>query len=61
MSPKPQQLPEDTSDDARARAEIAIQKILLDLENETGREIDEVNVDTRNFASLNVEIFFEEQ
>ena len=44
---------------ACAKAEIAIEKILIDLENETGRMIGSVNVDTRNFANCNTEIFFE--
>lgn len=44
---------------ATAKAEIAIEKILINLENETGKTIDSVNVDTRNFANCNTEIFFE--
>jgi len=47
-------------DDKRARAEIAIESILLDLE-EAIEKIDRVNVDTRNFANLNVEIFFKSE
>jgi hypothetical protein len=47
-------------DDARAKAEIAIQRVLLDLEAAACMKIEEVSVDTRNFASLNVEIFFRE-
>ena len=47
-------------DDKRARAEIAIEHILLDLESAT-EKIDRVNVDTRNFANLNVEIFFKSE
>jgi hypothetical protein len=31
------------------------------LEHDTMREIDRVEVDTRNFANLNVEIFFVER
>ncbi len=46
-------------DDARAKAEIAIERILLDLENDTGLRLDSVEVDTRNFANCNVEIFFQ--
>lgn len=42
---------------ARNRAEIAISKILRDLEMEIMRRIDAVDVDTRNFANLHVEIF----
>jgi len=53
------EMTQDQIDDARAKAEIAIQKILLALEDETGVDIEDVNVDTRNFASLNVEIFME--
>ena len=45
-------------DDARAKAEIAIEKILLDLEETTGCKIDEVSVDVRNFANCDVEIWF---
>lgn len=44
--------------DLRARAEIAIQNILLNLEEQAGKKIDRVDVDTRNFANSNVEIFF---
>lgn len=40
-------------------AEHRIQGILLDLEAETGRSIDCVNVDTRNFGNCRVEIFLE--
>jgi hypothetical protein len=42
-----------------ADAEVAIQKILLELEDELlsfGKTIDFVNVDTRNFAGLKTEI-----
>ena len=46
--------------DALKNAENQIQKILLDLEEATGREIDVVQVDTRQFANLRVEIFFEQ-
>lgn len=45
-------------DNARAKAEIAIEKILHDLEHATMLKIDQVQIDTRNFANLNVEIFF---
>lgn len=38
------------------RAEVAIQKILLDLVNDHGIKIDVVNVDTRSFANMRVEI-----
>ena len=47
-------------DDKRARAEIAIEHILLDLESRT-EKIERVNVDTRNFANMNVEIFFKSE
>lgn len=43
--------------DAVARCEIALQKLLLKLEEDTGKKIDQVSVDTQNFANLNVEIF----
>jgi len=46
------------SDEQRRAAERSIQKILIDLEEETNEEIDAVQVDTRNFASLRTEIFF---
>lgn len=44
---------------ARRNAEEQIQRILIDLEEEAGEEIDSVDVDTRQFANLRVEIFFE--
>ena len=44
-------------DDARARLEIALEKLLIGFENDTGAKIEEVSVDTRNFARLNVEVF----
>lgn len=47
-----------SADNARAKAEIAIEKILHGLEHDTMLKIDQVQVDTRNFANLNVEIFF---
>ena len=37
-------------------AEQRIQRILIELEEDTGRRIDRVEVDTRNFAQLRVEI-----
>jgi hypothetical protein len=44
--------------DAKLRnAEQRIQRILLNLEEETGREVDNVRVDTRRFANLKPEIF----
>lgn len=52
--------PNANRDDACAKAEIAIEKILRALEAESGGRIDYVEVDTRNFANLNVEIFFRE-
>lgn len=39
------------------RAEAAIQRILLDLEEETGASIDGVEVDTRNFSGLHTDIW----
>jgi hypothetical protein len=47
-------------DDRRLMAEKRIQCILLDLQAQT-EDIDHVNVDTRNFANLHVEIFFESE
>ncbi len=52
---------EAAADHARAKAEIAIEKILQGLEHDTMLKIDQVEVDTRNFANLNVEIFFQEK
>lgn len=49
------------ADNARAKAEISIEKILHGLEHDTMLKIDNVEVDTRNFANLNVEIFFREK
>lgn len=46
---------------ALKRAEDKIQKVLLDLQNETGERVDLVRVDTRNFANLSVEVFFAER
>lgn len=40
-------------------AELAIQKILLDLWNEHGISVENVEVDTRNFANMAVEITFQ--
>ena len=42
---------------ATAKAEQAIQKILLSLENDTLMRVDHVNIDTRNFAQLRTDIF----
>jgi hypothetical protein len=50
----------DERDDKRARAEIAIERILLALQEDT-EKIDHVDVDTRNFANLSVEIFFKSE
>lgn len=51
------------ADDANAaaikEAEEKIQRILLDLWEFIGFDIDEVQVDTRQFANYKVEIFFE--
>lgn len=38
-------------------AEGKIQKILIDLENDFGIEIEQVDVDTRDFSNLRVDIF----
>jgi hypothetical protein len=37
-------------------AEKRIQRILLELEEDVGRAVDEVEVDTRNYAQLRTEI-----
>lgn len=39
-------------------AENAIREILLELEDKTGKRIDQVTVDTRNFAECRTEIHF---
>jgi len=52
-----EQATEAAIDAARAKAEIAIEKILLGLEYETMLRVDQVSVDTRNFANCDVEIF----
>lgn len=44
---------------ALRQAEHRIQRILIDLEEETGKRIGHVEVDTRNFAQLRTEIHFE--
>jgi hypothetical protein len=41
---------------ATAKAERAIQRILCNLENDTLLMVDQVTVDTRNFAQLRTEI-----
>lgn len=46
-----------TVEQAISEAEKKIQKILLDLENDAGVKIDNVGVDTRNYANLAVEIY----
>ena len=48
-----------TNDERRKIAEEAIQRILLNLEDDTGDGIACVNIDTREFANLKVEIFFD--
>jgi hypothetical protein len=50
----------DDRDDKRAKAEIAIERILFALQEAT-EKIDHVEIDTRNFANLNVEIFFKSE
>jgi hypothetical protein len=47
-------------DAAVSKAEVKIQKILIDLYNELGLDIEHVRVDTRNFANLAVEILVNE-
>lgn len=44
--------------DPRTLAEKRIRAILIELAGTVEREIDQVRVDTRNFANLTVEIFF---
>lgn len=44
---------------ALRQAEHRIQRILIELEEETGKRIGHVEVDTRNFAQLRTEIHFE--
>jgi hypothetical protein len=49
-------------DNARAKAEIAIEKIIRDLEHDTMRKIYAVDVNTGNFLPpLNVEIIFRDE
>lgn len=40
-------------------AEEKIQRILLDLEDVVGEDVNSVDVDTRQFANLRVEIWFD--
>lgn len=47
-----------TTKDLRAQAEKRIRAILLELEESAEREVEQVNVDTRNYASLAVQILF---
>ena len=42
---------------AITQAEEKIRRILLDLEDATGKSVEQVNVDTRNWVSLSTEIF----
>lgn len=44
-------------DGACEKAEKAIQRVLLELEEETGKRVVIVEVDTRNFANLATSIF----
>lgn len=39
------------------KIERAIQKLLIDFVADTGRQIDSVRVDTREYANLSVEVF----
>jgi hypothetical protein len=41
--------------------EHAIRTLLLDFEEESGREIESVRVDSRNFANLHVEVFLKSE
>lgn len=47
---------EQAIDRACRATEKTIQKLLLDLENDILRGIDQVNVDTRNYANFTVDI-----
>lgn len=42
---------------ATRKAEEAIKKILLSLEQDTHMRVDHVNIDTRNYANCGTEIF----
>jgi hypothetical protein len=50
-----------TVEEHREQAEKAIQKILIDLWNDTGQDISHVEVDTRNFSNFRTEIFLESE
>lgn len=52
---------ENAIGDARVKAEIAIERILIGLEHDTGCKVDRVDVDTRNFANYDCEIFFQDR
>lgn len=49
---------ESQIDDWANEAEEAIRELLLALEDKTGKRIDAVTVDTRNFAECRTEIVF---
>lgn len=49
----------EQQDAARKAAEKLISAALLELEEKTGRKIEAVDVDTRQFANLRVNIFFD--
>jgi uncharacterized membrane protein YgcG len=49
---------EDQIDTWATEAEEAIQELLLELEDKTGKRIDAVTVDTRNFAECRTAIIF---
>lgn len=49
---------EDQIDTWANEAEEAIRDILCELENKTGKSIDAVTVDTRNYAAYRTEITF---
>lgn len=50
-----------TTEEMLEEAERRIQRLLLDLEEAAGKRIDQVNVDTRNYANCSVEIFLTER
>lgn len=51
---------EEADEHLVSRAEDYIQQVLKKLEEDTGRKIEQVSVDMRNFVRLKVEIFLAE-
>lgn len=56
-----EQAPETAIEKAVEKAQAAIRKTLIDLEEETQQKIDSVEVDTRNFADLRTEVWLREK